>query len=244
MHALAQASTRMEAVEAIRDELAGLAEKVEGLKAENALLRESVRQLKVRLEEEEDGRRDATDWLEEEVEALVGKVERLGSDSETLEAVCFPRPPFAFTLENFEHHKRRGLRWRSPAFYSHPAGYKMCLGVAAGGDSVGSGTHVSLTVHLLPGEADDELAWPFRGAVTVRLLNERREGGGHRERSVVFDEETPTVNSGRSEPGEESTGWGDPLFVSHSDLNYDPTTDTEYLKFDRLRFLVSKVTIS
>lgn len=233
----------MEAVEAIRNELAGLAEKVEGLKVENKFLRESVQQLKARLEEEEDGRKEVTDWLEEEVDALLNKVERLGSDSETFEAVCFPQPPFAFTLENFEHLKRHGLRWSSPAFYSHPAGYKMCVGVVAGGDSVGRGTHVSLTVYLLPGEADSELEWPFRGTVTVRLLNERRDGG-HHEKSVVFDADTPTVNSGRIEKGEESTGWGDPLFISHSDLNYDPTTDTEYLKFDRLKFLVSRVTIS
>lgn len=62
------------------------------------------------------------------------------------------------------------------------------------------------------------------------------------EKIIVFADDTPLVNSGR--PGierERSEGWGDPLFISHSNLAYNPVYDTEYLKWDRLRFVVSEI---
>ena len=147
-------------------------------------------------------------------------------------------PPFYFTLQNFAHYKKHGLKWQTSAFYSHPFGYKMCIEVTAGGEGVGQGTHVSLMVYILQGEHDDGSSWPFRGNVTVWLLNERRRDGGHFEVCVEFTDAS-LVNSGRVEMEERSAGWGLPLFISHSRLQYDPVANTEYLKYDRLRFVVT-----
>ena len=116
----------------------------------------------------------------------------------------------------------------------------MCVEVTAVGEGVGQGTHVSLMVYILRGEHDDCLNWPFRGSVTIWLLNERQRDGGHFEVCVEFTD-APLVNAGRVEMGERSAGWGLPLFISHSGLQYDRVANTEYLKYDRLRLVVTSV---
>lgn len=152
-------------------------------------------------------------------------------------------PPYYFTLDNFDHYKKNSLKWFSEAFYSHCYGYKMCIGVDAGGSNVGQGTHVSLLVYLLPGEYDESLKWPFRGTVKIQILNERREGN-HFESVVEFTEDTPLVNSAQVTNRDRSTGWGNSLFIEHSKLGYDAAMDCELLKYNRLRFVVTAVDVA
>lgn len=150
-------------------------------------------------------------------------------------------PPFYFTLDNYSHYKKNSLKWFSPAFYSHPNGYKMCIGVDAAGSSVGEGTHVSVLVYFLRGEFDNELKWPFRGTVNIWLLNERLDSN-HFTKSIEFDDDVTLVDSGRVEGHfERSAGYGAPLFLEHSQLGHDQTKDCEFLKFNRLRFLVQSI---
>ena len=150
------------------------------------------------------------------------------------------QPPFFFTLYNFDHHKKNKLKWFSAPFYSHCGGYRMCIAVDAGGISVGEGTHVSVNIHLLPGEHDDSLTWPFRGTVRLQVLNERKDSG-HFESSVEFNDDTPLVHSARVTGRDMSTGWGNAMFLRHSELVFDSTKDCEYLKYDRLRFVMTVV---
>lgn len=152
-------------------------------------------------------------------------------------------PPFYFTLDNFDHYKKNSLKWFTPAFYTHCLGYRMCIGVDAGGHSVGEGSHVSLLVYLLPGEHDDSLNWPFRGTVKITLLNERRDSN-HFESAVEFDEDTPLVNSAQVTESDRSTGWGNAMFIAHSKLGHDSSVDCEFLKYNRLRFVVRQVIAS
>lgn len=149
-------------------------------------------------------------------------------------------PPFHFTLDNYSHHKKNSLKWFSAPFYSHCFGYRMCVGVDAGGHSVGEGSYVSLLVYLLPGEYDDSLQWPFRGTISIQILNERRDSN-HFESAVEFNDDTPLVNSARVTDSDRSTGWGNALFIAHSKLAHDPGTDCELLKYDRLRFVVKEI---
>ena len=151
-------------------------------------------------------------------------------------------PPFYFTLPNYTHCKKNALKWFSPSFYTHPYGYKLCICVDAGGSSVGEGTHVSVLVYILQGEYDEFLRWPFRGTVTIQLLNELRDFN-HFESSVVFDGDTPLVNSGQVLVSDRSTGWGNHLFIEFSKLGYDNAMDCEFLKYDRLRFAVKEVNL-
>lgn len=150
--------------------------------------------------------------------------------------------PFYFTVENYSHMKRSGLRWFSPPFFSHTGGYKMCVEVDVCGSGVGEGTHVSLLVHLMCGEYDELLRWPFRGLVKIKLLNERGDHN-HFEGIVEYDDDTPLVNSGQVIDREKGTGWGIPLFIENSKLSHCSGLDCEYLKYDRLCFSVSSVEV-
>ena len=48
----------------------------------------------------------------------------------------------------------------------------MCLNVYANGFGDGKGRHVSVFTCLTKGENDDNLKWPFRGTITVTLLDQ------------------------------------------------------------------------
>ena len=87
--------------------------------------------------------------------------------------------------------------WYSRPFYSHPSGYKMCVGVAAQGVltsmSESTSSHLAICVCLMKGEYDNSLKWPFRGEVIIQLLNHLDDDGGHHEDRIVFDERKPSI---------------------------------------------------
>ena len=150
------------------------------------------------------------------------------------------------TMTNFAVHKKYSERWYSPPFLSHPGGYKMCLRVCANGDGTGKGTHLSVHVTLMRGEFDDQLQWPFRGTITVQLLNQRGDGEeGHVVDTIPFDDRTPDSAAGRV-VGHEMTpsSYGYRKFTTHSNLAYNATKNTEYLLNDCLRFRVSNIKLS
>ena len=96
-----------------------------------------------------------------------------GSLAESPSVVFIPPPTIIMT--NFSQHKSAGDTWYSPPFYSHIGGYKMCLRVHANGVGVDTGTHVSVFVHLMRGEYDNDLLWPFRGWIIFELVNRRAD---------------------------------------------------------------------
>ena len=107
--------------------------------------------------------------------------------------------------------------WYSPPFYTSPGGYKMMLCVYAGGYGRGRGTHFSCYTHLVPGEYDNQIQWPFQGEVTVELLNQL-EDSNHKKTIIKYSESTPKESKGRVEKYRMSQGWGIGQFVAHSDL--------------------------
>lgn len=150
--------------------------------------------------------------------------------------------PFYFTVENYSHLKKNALKWFSPPFYSHPLGYKMCIEVDVGGSSVGEGTHVSVLAHVMRGEFDEQLKWPLRGLIKIKLLNEVGDHN-HFEGIIEYDDDTPLVNSGQVTDRDKGTGWGIPLFIENSKLSHNRSLDCEYLKHDRLCFVVTSVEV-
>ena len=143
--------------------------------------------------------------------------------------------PTEVTMTNVEERKISSNDWYSPSFYTHPLGYKMCLRVDANGNGDGKGTHVSVFVYLMRGEFDNVLEWPFRSHVTVAMLNQREDN----------DHTTYTINNeaiGRVTGREIArSGWGYATFIAHTELNYNPTKNCQYLKYDCLRFRIVKV---
>lgn len=49
----------------------------------------------------------------------------------------------------------------SPGFYTSPYGYKLCLRINLNGLENGDGTYVALFVHVMRGDYDEHLEWPF-----------------------------------------------------------------------------------
>ena len=117
----------------------------------------------------------------------------------------------------------------------------MCLAVVANGNGAGKGTHVSVFAYLMRGEFDDYLKWPFRGHVTVAILNQL-EDNRHATETIHFTNTTKAQYIGRVTDGERAlSGWGYPAFIANTDLTYDPAMNCQYLKYDCLRFQIVQV---
>ena len=156
-------------------------------------------------------------------------------------------PPPEMVLDNFEKIKEEDKRWYSSPFYTHIGGYKMCLNIYANGWGGGKNTHIGLSVHMMKGEFDSHLQWPFKGEITVQLVNQK-EGGEHYERKPVETSSATTDSYNnvfcRCTEGDRSrTGWGSPQFISHDDL-YKPEEGKEYLKNDTLKFRVTNIVVT
>lgn len=83
--------------------------------------------------------------------------------------------PCVFTMTNYSQLKRAGDSWYSPPFYTSPQGYKFYLTVYANGSGGAAGKYVSVFVDIMKGEYDDRLNWPFQGAITFQLVNQRED---------------------------------------------------------------------
>lgn len=116
----------------------------------------------------------------------------------------------------------------------------MCIRVEANSRGRGTGTHVSLYVYLMRGEYDDSLHWPFRGAVTLQLINQRMDSG-HVEDTVPFDYTVPSDVAARVTDGEMAPHGQGRNLIPHSALKYDKVWNTEYLRNDSLEFQVPQV---
>jgi len=154
-----------------------------------------------------------------------------------------PQTPPGFTMSDFEQYKRDDVDWFSPPFYSHTGGYRMCLRVHANGQDRGEGTDVSVLVHLMRGEHDDHLKWPFQGDITVQLLNQRREEE-HMERTICFDDNAGSKYKSRVTGRFRAVnGWGYSKFIAHSALGYNSAKNIEYLRNNCLKFRVTKIKV-
>ena len=60
----------------------------------------------------------------------------------------------------------------SPAIYTSPDGYRFCIIMYPNGVNSGIGTHVAVFVHMMQGECDNRLPWPFTGVITLSILDQ------------------------------------------------------------------------
>ena len=91
--------------------------------------------------------------------------------------------PISFTMTGFQQKKGLNSSWYSPWFYTHPRGYKMCLRVDANGYGIRKNSHVSVYLYMMRGDYDESLKWPFRGDITIQLLNQE---GSHEHHEVAI----------------------------------------------------------
>ena len=148
---------------------------------------------------------------------------------------CYPRPPWVMKMKKFLEMKENGCSWFSDPVYSHFGGYKMCLRVDANGLRSAKGTHVSVSAHLMRGDNDDNLKWPFKGTIKVSLLNQLDDAHHHTERLWAPDCTVPEVAERRVMEGERAAnGFGKRQFIPHLDLACNVKNNCQYLKDDIL----------
>ncbi|CAF1189140.1 unnamed protein product [Didymodactylos carnosus] len=118
----------------------------------------------------------------------------------------------------------------SPAFYSSPTGYKMCIRLYLQGDGNARRTHMSLFFLIMRGPFDAILNWPFSFKVTFCLYD---QSGQQRHIIDSFRPDT-TSNSFQRPRSEMNIASGIPKFfplpmILQEDTNYIKD-DTMYIK--------------
>ena len=111
----------------------------------------------------------------------------------------------------------------------------------ANGDGDGKASHVSMFVCLMKGENDQYLQWPFKGDITIRLLN-WKEDKQHVEKIIQFNESIDIECRSRVIEGERAPGWGLDL-ISHDNLHLDQENNRAYLHNDTLCIEIHKITL-
>lgn len=182
----------------------------------------------------------------EHIAMLEKKVELLTSRNNALPYLVPVAAP-EFVMYEFSERKRSGKSWFSRPFYSHLGGYKFCLRVEAGGLDAGKGVYLGVVVHLMKGEYDDNLKFPFCGDITVQLVNQNKESADHCNKTFnltkacgadVVNRVTTTGEFARN------NGWTHIEFVLLEDLELNKSLNRQYLKNDCLKFRVMSVVIS
>ena len=214
----------------------------EGMEAHLSLLSLVVPTLQTLVQQQEDLMKQMRDQIKQQADQIKqqgDQIKQQGDQMKQMEnrikQLEKQFPPVDIIMDDFEQHKRNDDIWYSPPFYTHLGGYRMGLNVCANGVGKGKGTHVTVGVHLMRGEFDDFLKWPFRGEVTVQL---KKTNPPHYQMIRSFDNERATPDGCVCKPTKESNlGWGF-QYLSHADLYAGG-----YLKDDKLVFCISDIVV-
>ena len=169
--------------------------------------------------------------------------------------------PVTIKMAGFDELKKKATTWYSRPFYTGIGGYKMCLRVDANGFCAFEGTHVSVFTCLMRGEFDSHLKWPFRGTVTIHVVNlledkEHHTGSydyddttpntsaAHHTQTIRYTNATPDVYAAQVTVGERSDGWGWHEFLPHSKFGLNVANNRQYLKDDCLIFRIVSVKLN
>ena len=152
--------------------------------------------------------------------------------------------PITFTIDNFGFRKQNDEEWVSPPFYTHVAGYKMCLAIYPNGSNEGRGTHLSVFLHMMQGENDNYLPWPFPGGViTILFINQRGvmknmvlESFGHASLyATIQSNGSPFCQ--RVTDGTRGSGWGYNKAIANSQIGRYVVNDILRVKVHKIDFL-------
>ena len=91
---------------------------------------------------------------------------------------------------------------------------------------------------MMQGPFDDYLKWPFRGEITIQIVNQVGDHG-HVEKIICI----PDTHAGRVSGKERASRvWGH-HFLAHDKFQYNAKRQTQYLKDNTLHIRVMKVTL-
>ena len=122
--------------------------------------------------------------------------------------------------------------WCSPSFYSHPNGYKMCLKVSP------FSNHLKVSLYLMQGKYDSDLKWPFRGDITLQLVNQE-SGENSITKVISFNDNTSDEAASRVSFLTKIATRGCKIhkFIASGDLK------PKFLKNDCLRFRIPNISL-
>ena len=153
-----------------------------------------------------------------------------GASATSYSALC----PLKFTIDRVNFRMSRHLQHITPAFYLGNSKYRMQVSVYPGGKHEGRDSHVSVYAHILCGDYDHLLEWPFRGRITIRLCSQSIFAFEDHEMDMVYDDATSIDCSGRRYSAGRAPGVGIDHFFPHSEL-------WKYLHDDQLTFELPQV---
>lgn len=160
-------------------------------------------------------------------------IDKYFTSNNALQRCTLPSIPL-LPLENFDQVRRDNL-WHSDSVYTHFQGYKICLCVYPSGTGSGTDTHMSVFICFMRGEFDNLLDWPFRGIISLQLLNQL-DNEEHRSLSVVYrDGMSDDVCSQVTNADVSEMGRGSNKFALLSEL------EPKYLQNNKLLFRIQDV---
>ena len=217
-----------------------LATVTQRLSVENQKLTKENQQLQQRIEEDHkimQITKQEFQSFKEEGQKRIGEVQtllqqqiteltdRVGAQQEKFNHPGFP---IYFRLKPSKH---------SPAFYTNLHGYRMRISVDF--DEVDGLEYLSIFTHIVRGPFDDYLKWPFRGKITIQLVNQAG-CDDHIEEIIPYTDTTPDDCAGRvSQNHKRSRGWGQFKFVQR-----DSHTMAQYLENGYVQVCVVKVLLT
>ena len=81
-----------------------------------------------------------------------------------------PTPPYTLVIDYHNTFISSRFEADSDSFYSHVGGYKFQLHVVVSEER--GNTYINTSVHLLEGQNEDNLMFPFKGTLTLFLMNQ------------------------------------------------------------------------
>lgn len=110
----------------------------------------------------------------EQLNQRLASVLNLKAESQLEEMGRYCNGNYLWRIKNFSdfHEKMRHAHsfvLYSRGFYTSPFGYRLCLRCNV--NLVDGEEHLGLYVHVMRGENDDILHWPFSGSITMSILN-------------------------------------------------------------------------
>ena len=206
-------------------------DKIEHIEQQLQSLLEEMKRMKLGMRELEGDKQ----YLQQQNTELECRVKVLEERHELETRVGMAIGLVRFTMDNFQQHKLANDSWFSPPFYTHPQGYKICLCIVANGEGPANGKYTSVLIHMMKGDFDDYLKWPFRVVITVQLCDQI-SGKQHHKEKIHITDRTPDDVAKRVTVGERAKfGWGLFQYIKHEEL------EPMYLKSDRLCFQIGHI---
>ena len=132
------------------------------------------------------------------------KLAAMAMMSKSGDQVC----PVILKMSNYSAMKMNNDIWCTDSFLTDDQGYKICATIYPAGYKTGKGTHLSCYLHLMKGPHDDNLPWPLRNKLKIRLLNQISDSQHHN--GIVNYAISIIVFGRRITVGDKGGGYGKP----------------------------------